>query len=214
MSDLSGLSLIHFFDFYVVFFFIAGTIRRVNQYRHFTGLVFSMPGRWPRLLKLLQEHWTLFVTWSTILPGLMALALSLVQLLASRLVWPHAGRPPHGLTAGRLAEHPTALVVIALLGLAMLALDLYGVLVVGQIDRRETEQYFDQAEYWLRSSAAVVVRVVTLGFINPRRMVVVEVRKALVDASQLLNATLWWVTAQLGLRLVFGLSLWLTWALT
>jgi hypothetical protein len=58
------------------------------------------------------------------------------------------------------------------------------------------------------------VRVFTLGYINPRRMVTLEVRKALVEASRLLNVTLWWVTAQVGLRAAFGLSLWLIYAWT
>ncbi len=45
-------------------------------------------------------------------------------------------------------------------------------------------------------------------------MVAEEVRKALIDASNLLNTTLWWVSVQMSLRFSFGLSLWLTWALT
>ena len=41
-----------------------------------------------------------------------------------------------------------------------------------------------------------------------------EVRKALVAVSNMLNDTLWWINLQVGLRFGFGLSLWLTWALT
>jgi hypothetical protein len=44
-------------------------------------------------------------------------------------------------------------------------------------------------------------------------MVAVEVRAALVSASKLLNGTVWWVITQTGLRITFGLSLWLTYAL-
>ncbi len=98
------------------------------------------------------------------------------------------------------------------LGLAMVAVDLYGLVRIGQIDRPVMEQYFDQAEYWLRSPASSVVNVVTFGFVNPRRMVADEVRKALVDASGMLNTTLWWVNVQVALRIAFGLTLWLTWA--
>ena len=43
-------------------------------------------------------------------------------------------------------------------------------------------------------------------------MVASEVEKALVQASRLLNNTLWWVIAQTSMRIAFGLSLWLTWA--
>jgi hypothetical protein len=214
MTGLWDLSLLHAFDFYLLFLFVAGTLRRLDQYRHFASLVFRLPGRWPRLLALVKEHHTIFLTWATVLPALLALLLSMIQLLASRLVWPQAGQPPHGLTTAGLAAHWPALVFALPLGLAMVGLDLYGLLFVGEIDRKELERYFDQAEYWLTSRAATAVRVFTFGFINPRRMVAVEVRKALVSASRLLNTTLWWVILQTVLRIAFGLTLWLTWALT
>ena len=80
--------------------------------------------------------------------------------------------------------------------------------------RRDANKHFDQAEYWLRSWAAPMVRFFTLGHINPRKMVAEEVRKALLAASAMINSSLWWWIRQVGLRFAFGLSLWLTWALT
>jgi hypothetical protein len=207
MSGLYGINLIHFFDFYLLLMFVLGTLRRLRQYWNMAGLVLKGPGRWPRLFKLVKEHRTLFMTWATILPGLLALTLSVVQLLASRWVWQGAQ-----LTAGQLADHFLAAVAVGLVGTAMLAIDVYGIAVVGDMNRAEMEKHFDQAEYWLRSRAAHVVRVFTLGFINPRLMVAVEVRKSLIEASRLLNTTLWWVSMQLGLRVLFGLTIWLTWA--
>jgi hypothetical protein len=209
MSDFWNLNLIHFLDFYLMFMFVAGTARRIGQYRAVGGLILAGPGRWPRLIEQVKQHRTIFLTWATALPGLLALGLSVVQLLASRLVWPHAH-----LTVGALAEHWLAVAVVGLLGLAMVAVDLYGVLVVGEFDRAEMEKYFDQAEYWLRSKTAHVVRVFTFGFVNPREMVALEVRKALIEASRMLNTTLWWVSVQVALRVAFGLALWLTWAIT
>jgi hypothetical protein len=96
----------------------------------------------------------------------------------------------------------------------MLAVDLYATFTVGEFDRNMMQKYLDQAEYWLRSWSAPVVRVFTLGFVNPRQMVAVEVRKALVEASRLINSTLWWGSAQVSLRVVYGLTLWLTYAWT
>src|SRR5262249_18007381 len=160
------LNLIRFFDFYLMFTFVASTVRRVGQYLSIGRLVVTGPGRWPKLLALVKEHRMLFLTWSTVLPALLALLLSLIQLVASHEVWPQAQ-----LTAGALAAHWWALAATVPLGLAMFALDIYGILVVGGFDRAEMEKYFDQAEYWLRSRAATVVRVVTLGIVNPRRMV-------------------------------------------
>ena len=209
MAGFSNLNLIHFFDFYLMLMFVLGTVRRFRQYWDTAGLVLQGPGRWPRLFKLVKEHRTVFMTWATILPALLALGLSVVQLLASRLVWPHAD-----LTVGDLTHHWVAVASVAVIGAAMVGVDVYGLVVVGQVDRAELNKYFDQAEFWLRSRTAHVVRVFTLGFINPRQMVAVEVRKSLAEASRLLNSTLWWVTLQLGLRVAFGLTIWLTWAAT
>ncbi len=212
MHSILQLNLIRFLDFYLLVFFFASTLRRIGQYRNIVQMVVTGPGRWPRLLKLVREHRTIFMTWATAAPAVLALALSVLQLMASRGVWPDAGRPPFGLTVARLLDNWAVLLVAVPIGLAMFAVDVYGLVVVGDVNRPIMEQYFDQAEYWLRSPAASVVKVVTFGFVNPRRMVAEEVKKALIGASSLLNTTLWWVAVQMGLRLSFGLTLWLTWA--
>jgi hypothetical protein len=213
MSGLWDLNLIRFLDFYLVLLFIASVIRRIDLYRSVLALVLTVPGRWPRLFKLVNQHRTVFLTWATVMPAILALLLSIIQLIASQLVWPEAGRLPHGLTVGRLVEHPLAACVVVQVAVAMVGLDFYGIVVVGQIDRRLLEKYFDQAEYWLRSRTAHVVRFFTFGFINPRRMVAVEVRKALVEVSKQLNTTLWWIITGVGMRIAFGLSLWGSWAM-
>ena len=97
MSGLWNLNLIHFLDFYFLFLFFIGTWRRIGQYLAVLRLVVTAPGRWPNLLKLVTAHRTLFFTWSTLLPGVFALLLSVVQLLASRLAWPEVGVPPNTL---------------------------------------------------------------------------------------------------------------------
>jgi hypothetical protein len=214
MNGFWNLSLIHFLDFYFLLIFLTGTARRIGQYQSLGRLALGGPTRWPKLLRLVREHRTIFMTWSTVAPALLALALSVIQLVASRLVWPEAGHPPHGLTIGSLVEHWAAMLVVVVLGLSMFALDVYSLLRVAEIPRAELEKYFDQAEYWLSSKTAHVVHVFTLGYINPRKLVAVEVRKSLESASSLLNSTLWWVSLQTGLRFSFGLALWLTWALT
>lgn len=214
MSRLSDLNLIHFLDFYFMLLFFVGTYRRFRQYSEIGRFVLATPRRWPNVLKLASEHRMVFLTWGTVLPALLALGLMLAQLVASRFVWPEAGRPPEGLTVGRLLEHWPALFAVVPLGVAMVAFDGYSLFLVGTFRREEIEKNLDQAEYWLCSHTAYVVRVATFGYIDPRRMVADEVRKALVGVSGLLNYTLWWVTIQVGLRISFGLSLWLTWAVT
>jgi hypothetical protein len=213
MNRLLTLNLISFLDFYFAFMFIAGTWRRWGQYHSVAKLVLAGPGRWPNLLKLVSEYRTIFWTWSTVSPALMALGIWLLQVIVSRGCLPQASTV-NGLTIGSLLDHWPALIVIVPLGLAMFGFDLYGLYVVGQIDRAALEKYFDQAEFWLRSRTAHVVRVVTFGRINPRRMVAAEVEKALLAVSDMLNFNLWWVNLQMGLRFAFALALWLTWAFT
>jgi hypothetical protein len=209
VSNLANLNLIHLFDFYLAVAFLASTSVRIQQYRSILGLVRAVPGRWPHLFALVREHRSVFLTWATVLPGILAFTLSLTHMLACRLVWPQAN-----LTLGYVTEKWQAAPMMVLLGLAMLGLDWYVTFTFGKIDRDLMRKYFDQAEYWLRSWTAPVVRIFTLGYINPRRMVAVEVQKALVQASRLMNATLWWVSLQVSLRVAFGLSLWLTYAWT
>ena len=207
MGRLWDLNLIHFFDFYLAFAFLVSTWRRYAQYEAIIRLVRAVPERWPRLLKLVRDHHAIFLTWATVLPGVLALGLTILHMLASRLVWPQAQ-----LTIRDLNQVQPAIPVVVICGAAMFAVDLYGTFRVGKVDRALLEQYFDQAEYWLRSWVSPVVRVFTLGYVNPRRMVRVEVQKALLAASRLLNSTLWWVTVQVGLRILFGLAIWLTYA--
>ena len=139
---------------------------------------------------------------------MLALVIWVVQMLASRLIWHHAG-----LTGADLLSHWKAWPIVLPIGAAMLAVDIYFLIVVGEIDRSGIEKNFDQAEHWLSSWHAPAVRMLSLGYVNPRRMVHEEVRTALVAASDLLNRSLYWTCMQMGLRVLFGLGLWLTWAL-
>jgi hypothetical protein len=208
MAGFWNINLIPLFGFYLALMFLVSLYRRFAQYRAIGGLVLSGPGRWPRLLKLISEHHAVFFTWSMFLPALLALLLTLVHWLLYRVVMPNAQ-----ITIGNLAEEWLVWPVVLLLALAMIGVDLYGVVEVAQVDEREMSKHFDEAEYWLRSWTAPVVNFFTLGLINPRQLVSVEVRKALVEASEMINVSLWWLAVQVGLRVAVGLSLWLAFAL-
>src|SRR5262245_41084835 len=135
----------HFLDFYFAVMFFAGTYRRLGQYQSVATLVLSGPTRWPSLLKLARASRTIVLTWSTIMPAVLALLLWIAQLFASRFVFPEAGSPPDGLTVAKLAEHWSALLIVVPLGLAMFGFDVYSLYLVGEIDRALLEQYFEQA---------------------------------------------------------------------
>jgi hypothetical protein len=209
MGALLDLRLIPLFGFYLAVIFLLSTALRVRQYWAVLAIVFGMGNRWPHLLKLVRAHLNIFVTWATIQPLVMVLALWAANTLASQLLWPQAAE----FTARDLVDFWPGLAVVLPIAAGMVAFDTYGVLWVGQLDRAETEKYLDQAEYWLRGWKAPVVRFVTLGYVNPRQMVVKEVRVALEDVGRLLNTTLWWVTVQTTLRIACGLALWGSYAL-
>jgi hypothetical protein len=209
MRGFWELNLIHFFNFYLGLMFLASCYMRVTQYRAILGLVREVPSRWPNLFTLIRQYAHIFLTWSTVMPLLVALGLFLINFLASRMIWPSVDLTPNILVHG---YHWVALPLILTLGLAMVGVDGYATFAVGEVDRKMMQEYFDQAEYWLRSWTAPLVHVFTLGHVNPRRMVRVEVQKALVEASKLINESLWWVVLQTGVRIAFGLALWLTYA--
>lgn len=207
MDSFWNLNLVHAFNFYLGLTFLFSTYVRWSQYQSVLSLVRSVPGRWPRLFQLVRQHGNVFVTWSTILPAVLALTLFAINFIASHWVWPHVD-----LTPASMLQHAAVIPLVLLLGAVMLAVDGYATFTVGQVERASMQKYFDQAEYWLRSWTAPVVRVFTFGYVNPRALVALEVRKALLEASQLINTSLWWVIAQIGFRVAFGLALWLTYA--
>jgi hypothetical protein len=207
MSWLLQLKLIPLFNFYLALTLFASTALRMRQYWAVIHLVRTFGGRWPRLLKLVSAHRSVLITWGTVLPLVVSLGMLVIQMLASRLVFPQAH-----LAVDQLLDSWVACSVVAVCGAAMVAFDVWGIFDVGEVDRRELEKYFDQAEYWLRSWAAPMVRIFTFGWIHPRRMVAKEVQSALVSASEMLNYNLWWIAAQAGLRLLFGGALWVSWA--
>lgn len=194
--------------------FIVSIWLRLRQYADVLAIVRKAPDRWPKLLDLIKAHKSLLITWSTTGSLVLVLLLWGIQILASRFVWPEAGKPPLGLTIGRLWDHPILLTPVAVFGLAMLACDIYCTFVVGEMNRPDTEKYLDQAEFWLKSWTAPVIRVFTLGFINPRRMVAVELKKALKEASRVINFNLWWIVTQTGLRIAYGLAVWIAYGLS
>ncbi|MBY0459554.1 MAG: hypothetical protein K2V38_19715, partial [Gemmataceae bacterium] len=200
------INLIRVFDFYVTLMFLISLIRRWDVYVNAVRIVIGVRGRWPKLIARLGEHRSLILNWSFFRPAILALALTALQLIASRLVFPLAV-----LTGDQLREEWWWVPIVCVPLVPMLAVDVYFVVRVGKFDHDETVKYFDQAETWLGWKGPVV-RALTLGLVDPQRMVDDEVRKSLQDYRGTLNASLWWVSVQIGLRLVFGLTLWTLWA--
>lgn len=206
MEGLLSLRLLRLFDFYLILAFFFSTYLRFKQYRTILGVVRDVPGRWPRLFQLVKQYRNVFLTWGTILPLVLTLLLWLAHTIIRRTVLTEG----EDLTFGQLKAMWFAFLLVGMAALVMLSFDFYGAINVAEIDQKELEKYFDQAEYWLRSWTAPVVRVFTLGYVNPRRMVDVEVKNAVKSAGEVINESLWWLVIQTILRIVFGLTLWLS----
>ena len=63
-----------------------------------------------------------------------------------------------------------------------------------------------------RTWKAPAVRLLSLGYINPRQMVAKEVRTALEGATPWLHGTIRWFMIQTTLRIAFGMALWTSYA--
>jgi hypothetical protein len=209
MSWLSSLHVIRLFNLYLIVVFLVTTFARLRDYVKILDLVRRVPGRWPRLFQLVKQHWNIFLTWKSFYPLLSSGGLLLGHTILTRIILPSGDE----LTIARLLEYWPTLAFVLPFGGAMIALDIYWVATAEEIDYKILEKYFDQAEFWLKSWTAPVVRVFTLGYVNPRQMVAAEVRNALVSASDMLNTTLWWMTLQSGVRIACGASLWMAYLL-
>jgi hypothetical protein len=201
------LNLIRIFDFYVTLMFLISFLRRWNVYWNAVRLLITVRGRWPRLVELLGENKSLVLNWAFFRPAILAAILTVLQLVASRWIWPHAV-----LTGPQLRQEWWLVPIILVPLVPMLAVDLYFIIRVARFDHNETVKYLDQAEGWLGRKGRLV-RICTFGLVNPRKIVDEEVKKGLTEARGTLSSSLWWVSLQIGLRLAFGLTLWTIWAL-
>ena len=209
MEWMLALRPIRLFSFYLAFVFCINAVVGLRHYRAAFGVAVKFGRRWPNLLRLIMEHRAVLLGWETLRPLLVMAALIAANAAACHLVWPSAG--DFAVRDLLLLWYLVPVVVVA--ALAMLAFDVGGLFVAGAINEKETEQYFDRAEWWLQGWRAPAVRLFSLGFVNPRSLVSKEVRLALQGATGWLAQAFWWMATQAALRIGFGLSLWLGWAL-
>lgn len=203
---MSALNLIRVFDGYLIVTFAISLVMRYRQYRELLDLVLSGPGRWPKLIQLAQQQKSAFLTWPMLVPVILTFTVMVLHMAASWFVWRSATVTPADLWA-----HPWMLLTVVGLALAMLALDYDAVFNVGRLDRQEIIKNLDKAEYWLRSWVGGAVRILTLGYVDPRRIVANEVRANLTWLSGEVGKMMWRWALQIAVRISFGLSLWLSW---
>ena len=207
MTRLEAANLIRVFDFYLALVFVISLVRRYLVYWDAVCVVVAVRARWPRLIDRIRSHHRgALVNPDVLRPVALALGLMLIQVVCSRVIWPHAR-----LTVGAVAASYLG-VAVAAAAVPMLLVDLYFLVRVGRFDRSETETYLDQAEYWLTGWRAPAVRVLTLGYVNPHRIVDEEVQKGLTALGETVGWSARWVAIQVGCRVACGLTIWLLWA--
>jgi hypothetical protein len=207
MSRFEAANLIRVFDFYLASMFLLSFARRYVVYWDAVRLLVSLRGRWPKLLDRLRQHHGVLVTREVIRPLLVALGLTLIQMICSRVIWPQAE-----LTVHEVGQSWWRLAAVLVAAVPMVAVDVYFLVRVGRFDRTETEKYLDLAEHWLASWKTPLIRLGTLGYVNPDRMVEDELKKGLREIGQTVGWASRWVAIQVGCRVAFGLVIWLTWA--
>ena len=200
-------NLIRLFDFYLAATLVVSVARWYRLYWDALVLAGRFRGRWPKLVDRLMAHHGVLLTADVLRPLFAAVALTVVQFVCSRLVWPTATLP-----AGTVWDHWRLLVPVAVAGAPMLLIDAYFLLRVGRFDRGSTEDYLDQAERWLGGWKVSAVRLATLGYVNPQRIVDAEVVKGLENVGRMVSWASRWAAVQLAVRVLFGLTLWLCWA--
>ena len=207
MTRLAHVNLISLLGFYLASAAVISFARRYSVYLDVVHIIVAVRGRWPRLVQRLKANHGVLVTGEVIRPTVYAFGLMGLQMLCSRVIWPQAELP-----LGVVWDSAWRLTVILAAAIPMLYVDGYFLLYVGRFDRSSTEQYLDLAERWLHGWRAPLVRTVTLGYLNPHDMVEAEVRKGLSEMGQMVSWSMQWVAIQVTCRVVFGLTVWLVWA--
>lgn len=203
---MAELNLIRLFDFYLAAMLLLSVYRRRAVYADGLRLFWSTAVRRRKLVGTLSAYTDELLTASVLRPVLLAVGLIAIQMICSRVLWPHAN-----LVIGDVLDSWWQTLLVAVAFVPMFAVDLYFLIRVGRFNRQETEKYLDQAEDWLGSWKGTAVRVATLGYINPTRMVHDQVRQGLRDIGAVVGWVMNWVAVQVACRTAFGLTVWLLW---
>jgi hypothetical protein len=205
MTGFLDANLIRLFDFYLALMLVIGLWRRRRVYYDSIRLIWSTFGKRKRLLERVGEHKHLLLSRDVVRPFLLLGGLMAVQWICSRLLFPQAT-----VTLKEEIASWWRLLVLVAAFVPMFAVDLYFLIRVGRFDRGSTEGYLDYAEVWL-GWRTPLVRIATLGIVNPRRIVDAEVRKSLEELGKTASWAMNWASVQAALRMTFGLVVWLLW---
>jgi hypothetical protein len=207
LSWFDALNLIDAFNYYLIFVFLVGLGINFRKYRSLLGMVMSSPNRWPKLLELLKKHRTIFLGWPIMTMIGISFLMMVSNFIAIHFIWVQAQ-----VSVAQIWTHKSVLLAVLILGSLMLFLDSRAAFRGSSFDRISVEKDLDKAESWLKSWMAPAVSIATFGFINPRKIVGVEVHRLLMEANWMMIGGLGRSSLRIAVQMSFGLSLWLSWA--
>ncbi len=205
--DLSQINLMVTYERYLVLTFILSVLLRFRQYKSNLQFALQFPQQWPGVLEVIKQHSTIFLTWTTLLPVGLTLAVLLSHTVCYRLIWSEASVTPQMLKGDFLV-----LALLIPVSLWMIFLDLKGLFNTSQMDIAEIEKTLSQGEFALTSKALGALRFASFGLFNPRKLVENRVADSMQNIRLALLVQLRKWSFHTAVRITFGFLLWLSYA--
>lgn len=205
--ELSAINLMASYERYLVLTFVLSLMLRFRQYHTNVRFAWAVPQQWPNVLAIIKKHSNIFLTWTTLLPVAITFGILLMHTVCYRLIWSEAIVTPDG-----LRQHPLVLAFLLPVSLWMICLDLGTLFRSSQLDFAEIEKNLSKGEFALTSRALSALRLASLGFFNPRKLVENRVADSLHGVRLALLAQLRRWSFHTAVRITFGFLLWFAYA--
>lgn len=205
--ELSTINLMASYERYLLLTFVLSLLLRFRQYHTNVRFAWAFPQQWPNVLEIIKKHSAIFLTWTTILPVAVTLGILLTHTVCYRLIWSEAV-----VTPSELGQHLLVLAFLLPVSLWMLFLDLTTLFRASQLDFAEIEKNLSKGESALTSRALSALRLASLGFFNPRKLVENRIADSLHGVRLALLAQLRRWSFHTAVRITFGFLLWLGYA--
>jgi hypothetical protein len=201
--EVAAINLMASYERYLVLTFVLSLLLRFRQYHTNVRFAWAFPQQWPNVLEVIKKHSDIFLRWTTLLPVAVTLVILLTHTVCYRLVWSEAV-----VTPGGLREHLVVAAFLLPVSLWMICLDLSTLFRASQLDFAEIEKNLSKGEFALTSRALSALRVASLGFFNPRKLVENRVADSLHGVRLALLAQLRRWSFHTAVRITFGFLLW------
>lgn len=196
------------YERYLFAVFLLSLVIRFHQYRLNLGFAWKFPTEFPQVFDIVKQHRQLLLNWTTLYPATIALCVMLAHSLSLRLVFRGADVTPNSLQVWWLPQ-----LAVLIPAVCIVFCDLRALTATSSTDFEAIERDLSRGEFVLTSRSMWMVRIGTLGLVNPRRIVESRIADTLQGVRWALLRQLKAFAMQTMLRISLGLSLWLSYAL-